>query len=187
MSALLALGERALDFGHATDARVAYRMVSVLRWEEARFDDAERASESLLAIGRAGNSDERARAMAEAGHCLALARTRSAARRSAPARGSGALAEERDRDLRGGLRLRALAPLSRRGESTPCSSSRRLATSRASRGNAAPSSPRSPRSSRWRTRQATSSARSARASSCDSSASACARAASRPSPAVSRP
>jgi DNA-binding SARP family transcriptional activator/tetratricopeptide (TPR) repeat protein len=69
---LLALGERALDFGHANDVRAAYRMVSFLRWEVARFDEAERASESLLAIGRAGNADERARAMAEAGLCLAL-------------------------------------------------------------------------------------------------------------------
>jgi DNA-binding SARP family transcriptional activator len=69
---LLSLGERALDLGHTRAARAAYHLISLLRWEVGRFTDAERASAFLENVGRGGELADRARAMAEAGHCLAL-------------------------------------------------------------------------------------------------------------------
>jgi hypothetical protein len=69
---LLELAERALDLGYADDARAAYRLVSVLRWEAGRFAEAELASARIETIGRAGTLSERARAMGESGQCLAL-------------------------------------------------------------------------------------------------------------------
>jgi DNA-binding SARP family transcriptional activator len=66
------LAERALDLGRLDDARAAYRMISILRWEVGRLGDAERASTWLENLGRAGDVKDRARAMGEAGHCLAL-------------------------------------------------------------------------------------------------------------------
>lgn len=72
VAALHELGERALDLGRLDDARTAYRVISILRWEVGRVGDAERASAWLENLGRAGDASDRARAMGEAGHCLAL-------------------------------------------------------------------------------------------------------------------
>lgn len=67
-----ALAERALDLGCLDEARAAYRLLSILRWEGGRFGEAERVSAWLENLGRVGDVKERARAMGEAGHCLAL-------------------------------------------------------------------------------------------------------------------
>jgi DNA-binding SARP family transcriptional activator/predicted ATPase len=72
VTTLLHLAERAIDLGCVDDARAAYRVIQVLRWEVGRFEEAEQLSASLEGIGRSGNAAERARAMAEAGQCLAL-------------------------------------------------------------------------------------------------------------------
>jgi ATP/maltotriose-dependent transcriptional regulator MalT len=72
VESLLELAERAIDLGCVDEARSAYRVIQVLRWEVGRFGDAEQLSASIEGVGRAGNAVERARAMAEAGQCLAL-------------------------------------------------------------------------------------------------------------------
>jgi hypothetical protein len=72
VAALHELAERALDLGCLDDARAAYRMISILRWEVGHLGEAERASTWLENLGRAGDLKDRARAMGEAGHCLAL-------------------------------------------------------------------------------------------------------------------
>lgn len=72
VAVLLQLAERAIDLGCADDARSAYRVIQVLRWEVGRFGDAEQLSASLEDVGRSGDATARARAMAEAGQCLAL-------------------------------------------------------------------------------------------------------------------
>lgn len=71
VTTLLALAERALDLGHVDDARSAYRAVSQLRWEVGRFVEAEQVNARLESVGRGAGSLERARAISEAGHCLA--------------------------------------------------------------------------------------------------------------------
>ncbi len=66
------LAQRALDLGRADDARVAYRAVSQLRWEMGRFADAERVNAQVENVGQGVGQVERARAISEAGHCLAV-------------------------------------------------------------------------------------------------------------------
>jgi DNA-binding SARP family transcriptional activator/tetratricopeptide (TPR) repeat protein len=72
VATLLELAERALDLGHADEARSAYRMISQLHWEVGRFTEAERANAQVETVGRAAGFAERARALGEAGHCLAV-------------------------------------------------------------------------------------------------------------------
>lgn len=72
VATFLSLAERALDLGCADDARAAYRAVTQLRWETGQFAEAERTNLHVENVGRGAGPVERARAISEAGHCLAV-------------------------------------------------------------------------------------------------------------------
>lgn len=72
VSTFLGLAERALDLGYADDARAAYRAVTQMRWETGQFAEAARTNVHVENVGRGAGAAERARAISEAGHCLAV-------------------------------------------------------------------------------------------------------------------
>lgn len=69
---LEALVERAVDLGLMEQARRGYRMLSLLRWEQGRWAEAERDSLKGELLTRATDDRQRMLALVEAARCLTL-------------------------------------------------------------------------------------------------------------------
>jgi DNA-binding SARP family transcriptional activator len=72
VATLLTLAERAIDCGDTDAARTGFLAVAFLRWEGGGWEEAERASNRIGSMGRAGDEPSHIRGLGEAGHCLAL-------------------------------------------------------------------------------------------------------------------
>lgn len=66
------LAERALEHGRLEHARLAFHLLSYLRWEGGAWSDAERYALEAERVSRSTDEPERMLALAEAGRCLAL-------------------------------------------------------------------------------------------------------------------
>ncbi|MFY9609860.1 MAG: AAA family ATPase, partial [Blastocatellia bacterium] len=67
-----AFAERALDYGCAEHARLAFHMLSYLHWERGDWSDAERDTLRAHQVSQSAGQKEQVIAMAEAARCLAL-------------------------------------------------------------------------------------------------------------------
>jgi DNA-binding SARP family transcriptional activator/predicted ATPase len=67
-----ALAERALDYGCAEHARLAFHVLSYLHWERGDWSDAERDTLRAQQVSQSADQKEQVIAMAEAARCLTL-------------------------------------------------------------------------------------------------------------------
>jgi DNA-binding SARP family transcriptional activator len=66
------LAQRALDYGCPEHARIAFHLLSYLRWERGDWSSAQRSTMQAELVSRSGDEREHVLAMADAAFCLAL-------------------------------------------------------------------------------------------------------------------
>lgn len=66
------LAQRAMEFGRLEHARIGFRMISFLRWEQGAWSSARRSSLAAEFVSRSSDDRERVLAMSDAARCLAI-------------------------------------------------------------------------------------------------------------------
>jgi DNA-binding SARP family transcriptional activator/tetratricopeptide (TPR) repeat protein len=69
---LESLAQRAMDYEKIEHARLAFSMISYMRWEQGAWSAARQSSLNAEFVSRSSNDEERVMAMAEAARCLAI-------------------------------------------------------------------------------------------------------------------